>query len=413
MDVVRPRSRWRKPALVFGLVALVAAATTLAFRSGPTAGEVVVPRASVHAEAVARKDFVFQVPVTGALVPDRVEWLSAPNAARVAKIVARPGTAVAADSVVVVLENPELELLALEAEQRAASAESLRVQLEARTETELRSQSAALVSLRADLGDANRHAVASTRLASEGLLGALDLRDAASKHEGLSARVAAEESKLGAIERGRKKQLEAQTSEVQHLREIAAFRKRQLASLEVRAKIDGVVQEVALESGQWVATGALLAKIAGPEKLRAEVRVAEASAKDVQKGARVRFENPVGLVGTVERVDPAVVAGAVKLVVSLTDVPKSARADQAVSGSVEVATVPGALVVSRPVGAHENGPSPVFVLSADGATATRVVPRMGRASPREIQVESGLREGDRVVVSDTTSYEAATVLRIR
>ncbi|MBK8219232.1 MAG: HlyD family efflux transporter periplasmic adaptor subunit [Myxococcales bacterium] len=181
----------------------------------------------------------------------------------------------------------------------------------------------------------------------------------------------------------------------------------------MRAKIDGVVQDVPLESGQWVAMGALIAKIAGPEKLRAEVKVAEASAKDVQKGAPVRFESPPGMLGVVERVDPSVVAGTVKLLVAISNVPPAARADQAVTGSVEIATVPNALVVGRPVSARENGPSPMFVLSADGTSARRAVPRLGRGSPREILVESGLREGDRVVVSDTSPYEAAPLLRIR
>ena len=390
----------------------VVVAVGLVIRAAPARGEVLVEKTSVLAEVVVRKDFVRNVSVTGSLVPDRVEWLSAPTAARVARIAVRPGATVTADTVIVVLENPDLELLALEADQRAASAESARVQLEARTDAELRAQSASLVSLHADLGDARRHAASSERLSHEGLLGDIDRHDALAKSEGLAARVTAEETRKSALDAGRLRQIAAQAAEVARLREISAFRKKQLASLEVRAKIAGIVQDVPLENGQWVAMGALLAKVAGPEKLRGELKVAEASVKDVHKGALVRFESPAGMKGTVERVDPTVVAGTVKLVVSLTNAPPEARADQAVAGSVEIETVPHALVVGRPMGVRENGANAVFVLSPDGKLATRVVARLGRGSPREIEIESGLREGDRVVVSDTTAWDSARTLRI-
>lgn len=413
VDIVRPRPSRRKHALFAALVGLAVVVVATVFRSAPARGELLVEKTSVLTEAVVRKDFVRKVSVTGSLVPDRVEWLSAPTAARIARIVVRPGATVTASTVVVVLENPDLELLALEAEQRAASAESARVQLEARTDAESRAQAASLVSLHADLGDARRHADSSERLSREGLLGDIDRHDAVAKSAGLAARVTAEESRKSALDAGRARQIAAQAAEVARLREIAAFRKKQLASLEVRAKIDGIVQDVPLENGQWVAMGALLAKVAGPEKLRGELKVAEASAKDVRKGALVRFESPAGMTGAVERIDPAVVAGTVKLVVSLANVPPQARADQAVSGNVEIETIPHALVVGRPMGAKESGANELFVMSADGKLAARTVARLGRGSPREIEIESGLREGDRVVVSDTSAWDSARTLRIR
>jgi len=382
-------------------------------RTGTAAAEASVERGSVFTEPVRRGDFVRKVPVSGVLVPEHVEWLSATTPARVAKIAVRAGAPVSEDTIVVVLANPELELAALEAEQRAASAESQRIQLDVRTESERRLQGATLVGLRSQLEDADRHAFSAERLAKEGLLGEIERRDAVSKKGGLTALVAAEEGRKSVLDSGRDRQLGAQSAEVARLREIAAFRKKQLASLEVRAGIRGIVQDVPLETGQWVAAGAVLAKIAEPERLRAEVKVAEASAKDVRKGAKVRFESPAGVEGIVERIDPSASAGTVKVVVSLVSVPKGARADQGVSGNIEIETMTDVVFVARPSGARENAACSVFKLDADGAFATRTPVRLGRGSTREIEVESGLAPGDRVIVSDTSSWDSAKRIRIR
>lgn len=394
--------------------ALVVLAVAVAVRRGSRArGELSIDGAAIATEVVARRDFVLSITTTGILVPERVEWRSAPSAARVVSIAARPGARVSASDTIVVLENPDLELLSLEAEQKAANAESLLAQLVARTDVEARTHAAGLVGLRSELVDADRHAASSDRLAQQGLLGAIELGDARSKHAGIARRVEVEEDTRRALDRHRESQIAAERTEVARLREIAAFRRKQLAALRVTAAIDGVVQDLPLESGQWLAMGALVAKVAVPDALRAEVKVAEASAKDVRRGATVRFVSPPGMIGVVERVDPIVVAGTVKVLVALSHVPPSARADQAVSGAIEVDTVAGALVVGRPASAREDAPCAVFRVSPDGARATKIIARIGRASPREVQIESGLGEGDRIVVSDTAAYDDATTLRIR
>jgi HlyD family secretion protein len=185
-----------------------------------------------------------QVPVQGTLVPEHVQWLSAVSAARVARIVLRAGAVVDPDTVVVALENADLELAALDVERQAATAESALIQLDVRTRAEQKVQEAGLAGLNADLRDAERHATAASRLAPEGLISAMDYRDSQNKAQGLLDRVQIEESRRDVLGSGRGRQLAAQEAEVAHLREIAKFRRRQLAALEIRAGIKGVVQDV-------------------------------------------------------------------------------------------------------------------------------------------------------------------------
>lgn len=417
MDIVRtaqsPLTLGRAAVAAVVAAVLVAVGASVWRSSAPA-----VPtfaRTSAWTDHVRRGDLLRQVPVQGTLVPEHVQWLSATSAARVARIVVRPGAPVEADTVVLVLENAELELAGLEAARQAASAESALIQLDVKTKADEKLALSSLASLHADLRDAERHAVAADRLAPEGLMGALDHGDALGKARGLAERVEAEESRRQVLHDGRGQQLAAQRDEVVRLRDIAAFRQRQLASLEVRAGIRGVVQEVPLENGQWVAVGTVMAKIAEPERLKADVRVPESSAKDVHRGLAVRFEMPSGnFRGQITRVDPSVVAGSVRLEVALEgDLPDGARADQAVTGYVEIEKLDHVLYVARPAGAQDGSTVGVYRLDADGTHASRATARIGRGSAREVEVLGGLADGDEIVVSDTAPWESAETVRLK
>jgi multidrug efflux pump subunit AcrA (membrane-fusion protein) len=374
-----------------------------------------VERSSVWTEQVKRGELVRQVPAQGALVPLHVQWLSAVSAARVAKIMVRPGAHVTADTVVLVLENAELELAALEAERQAASAESSLIQLDVRTQSDERGQDATLAGLKMDVRDAEQRAETAEKLAREGLLGSLDYAGAMNRQKGLAERLETETSKRGILVSGRKREVAAQQAELERLREIAKFRRKQLAALEVKAGIDGIVQDVPLENGQWVAIGTLLAKVAEPDHLKADVRVAEGYAKDVRKGLSVRFESPSGkFSGVIERVDPAVVGGNVRLEVLLDETrPMGARADQAVSGYVEIERLTDVLYVARPASAREESVANVFRIEADHVHATKVAARIGRGSAREVEILGGLAEGDEILVSDTSTLDSANRIKIK
>ncbi len=393
---------------------VVAGLIGTALRSA-TAATPSVERSAVWTERVRRGDLMRQVPVQGTLVPEHVQWLSAVSAARVARIAVRPGAAVEADTVVLVLENAELELAALEAERQAATAQSALIQLDVRTHAEQKLQEASLVGLRSDLRAAEGRATAADRLAPEGLMNELDHRDALNKVKGLADRADAEEGRATVLTAGRGRQISAQRAEIQRLQDIAKFRRRQLAALEVRAGIHGIVQDIPLENGQWVAIGTVLAKIAEPDRLKAEVRVAEGSARDVHRGLPVRFEAPSGNYrGHIERVDPAVVGGNVRVEVTLdASLPVGARADQAVSGFVEIEKLNNVLFVARPAGVQDETTTALFRLDANHVDASRVTARLGRGSAREVEIAAGLAEGDEIVVSDISAWETSERIRLK
>ncbi len=415
MDLARQGPRKRRRAVVLGALGAAGVALALTFWRAPLAAAPAIDKSSIWIERVRRGDLLRQVPVQGTLVPERVQWLSAAQAAHVAEILLRPGAQVEPDSVVVVLENVELELAALEAERQAASAASALIQLDVRTEAEEKAELALLGGLRAELESAERHAASAEQLARQALISDAEHKDSLSTKAGLAARVGAAEQRHHVLLSGRHRQLEAQRAELLHLREIANFRRRQLAGLEVRAGIRGVVQEVPLERGQWVAIGALLAKIAEPGHLKADVKVAEANARDVYRGMPVRFDSPAGnFRGHVERVDPAVVAGSVRLEVLLDEaLPSGARTDQAVFGYVELEQLKDVLYVARPAGVQEGAPAGLYRLDPDHTHATRITAQLGRGSAKEVEIKTGLSEGEEIVVSDVSSFEMAPRIQLK
>jgi multidrug efflux pump subunit AcrA (membrane-fusion protein) len=389
--------------------AATAAVLVAAAVHSPSAGAASVPRASIWTETVRKGSFLRQVPVRGTLVSERVQWLSATSEARVAKIAARPGAAVRADTVIIVLENAELELASLEAERQAASAESTLLELDVNTDAEMGLREAHLARLRSDADEARRRATAAGELASAGLMPELDHQSARSKATGVSDQLSREETLRTVLESGRGRQLAARRAEVRRLRAIADFHRQQRAALQVRAGLDGVVQDISLEAGMWVPRGTVLARIAEPGRLKAKVKVAEGDAREIQPGLRVRFEGTMGeLLGRVKRIDPAVSGGEVELDVMLEGAPPpGARPDQALTGHIEIERLENVTFVARPAGVRERSSASVFRLGPDRRYAERRRVEFGRGSSIQIEVLAGLSPGDEIVVSETSSWPAS------
>ncbi|HTL32793.1 MAG TPA: HlyD family efflux transporter periplasmic adaptor subunit, partial [Kofleriaceae bacterium] len=180
----------------------------------------------------------------------------------------------------------------------------------------------------------------------------------------------------------------------------------------VRAGQAGTVQQVAVEVGQSVAMGANLAKVVVPDKLQARLRIPEASMEDVSPGLHATIDTRNGIVnGEVVRIDPAAQNGSVLVDVRLTDaLPKGVRVDQNVDGVIELARTGDVLHVPRPAIGEAHSTASVFTLS--GGEAHRITVKFGRASVKDIEIVSGLREGDQIVLSDMSRWDGHDVLRI-
>lgn len=399
-----PQRRRLTPAIAVGvLLALSGVAWGIA-RLEPGAPS--VAREALYLDEVRHGNLERKVRGAGQLQPREARWLATRVEARVEQVVVRPGEKVDADRVIVELSNPEVQRAADAAvlEVAAARAELAAAKLD--LESQRLDRRAALAAVRAEAEAARLQALAEQRAFAAGAVSELQYARSRIQAEQLAERVGIEQQRVAALEEAVKAQLEARTARVRQLERGAQERQLAAASLRVRAGMDGVVQSVPVQEGEQLAAGANVARVARPDLLYAELRVPEGEARDLAAGLPATIDTRERLVrGHVERVDPAVVGGAVRVEVAFDEpLPLSARVDLSVDGTVSIETLPDVTFVGRPVGAQPDSEGTVFRVKPGSNVAERITVRFGKASVNQIEVVEGLEPGDVVALADTTQW---------
>lgn len=406
MDVPRPKTTNRRTLYLSiggGLVVLLA--TIGLARMKPAAPS--VERQSVLMDAVKRGPMVFEVRGTGTLVPVDIRMITAQTPCRVERIRVYPGTAVKADTVIAELSSPELQQAAQDAlwQYRKAEADYEMNRLGQRT---------TVAGARSQAQAAEVRYKAMERLGKEGLQSSMEVLTAKVDSEERTGRLASEEARMKMYENHGGKVAPAR-AELERARALWQLKQEQVAALQLRAGMDGVLQELPLQVGQQLAPGAELAKVARPLPLKAALKVSETQAKDIVIGQPVSIDTRNGIVkGRVIRIDPAVQNGTVTVDASLEgELPKGLRPDLSVEGVIELDRVSSALFVGRPVQAQAHAGLSVFKVLPGGSEAIRVKVQLGRGSVSTIEVLDGLREGDQIILSDTSTYDNSDRLRLK
>jgi HlyD family secretion protein len=408
MDIVRPSVR-RLPVknLVIltaaGLVVLVAA--VIFTRMRPAAAP--VEKASVVIDTVRRGAMTREVRGTGTLVPETIRWISAATEARVERVTAQAGTIVTADTVIMELSDPQQQQAARDAEWQLRAAEAELLSTQAQLETERLDRESAAAELNAEAEQARLRAAADAELQRNGLVANITRQLSQTTADQYKRRVQLADERLRATHASQGARLAGLRAQVEQRRALYDLRRQQTAALTVRAGIDGVLQQVTAQAGQRVSAGANLARVAQPDKLKAEIRIAETQAKDIAVGQHAKIDTRNGIVdAVVARVDPAVREGTVTVDLRIdAPLPAGARPDLSVDATVQLDRIADAVYVSRPVGTAEGAAGSVFRLVDAGAAAEKVNVQFGRASATTIEIRSGLQPGDQVIVSDSSPFD--------
>ena len=416
MDIARPdllRKRKIRRNLYAGVAAVVVVLITVGVsRLEPAAPR--VDRDTVYLDTVQRGPMVRQVRGTGTLVPEAIRWIPATTEGTVERIVIRPGAVVTPDTVIVELRNPELEQTAIEAKLQLDAGEARYRNRVVELDSQQLSQRAALATVEAELTQARLQLEADQELAKRGLVSDLTLRQSEARAHELETRYELEQERLQIETESVEAQLAVEQADVDSLKTLWRLRLDQVADLKVRAGITGVLQQVPLDEGQRVTTGTNLARVGDPSVLKAELRIAETQAKDIQIGQPASIDTRNGIIpGHVVRIDPAVENGTVTVDVTLHGpLPKGARPDLTVDGTIELERLDDVIYVGRPVFGQEDSVVSLFRLDVEGDEARRVTVGLGRASVNTIEVREGLQPGDRVVLSDMSAWDAFDRVRL-
>ena len=417
VDIQRPdlarKRKMRRMAYTSVAVVAVALITVGVSRLQPAAPS--VDRAVVYMDTVQRGSMLRQVRGTGTLVPEDIRWIPALTEGRVERIILRPGVTVEPDTVILELSNPELEQQLAEAELLLRAAEADYENLKVGLDSEMLTQRAGAAGVQAEFQQARLQAEADTQLAADGLTSDLIMKISVSRAEELENRTQIEQERLQITSLSAAAQLVAQRARVEQARSTYELRRGQVDRLRVRAGDAGVLQIVPVEVGQSVAPGDNLARVADPTNLKAELRIAETQAKDIQIGQVARVDTRNGVItGRVARIDPAVQNGTVTVDVTLEgELPRGARPDLTVDGTVELERLADILYVGRPAFGQEDSTIGLFRVVNEDGDADRVAVRLGRSSVNTIEILEGLNEGDQVVLSDMSAWDAFDRVRLR
>jgi HlyD family secretion protein len=418
MDIQRPESVMRQKKLrrlLYGGAVVVAVVAVSVGLSQLKPAAPTVDKSTIWVDTVKRGPMVRQVRGLGTLVPEDIRWIPAQTDVRVDEIVLRPGALVQPDSIILKLSNPELEQSMEDATLQRKAGEAELNNTKARLESDLLNQRAAAATVFSDYEQAKLDLEKKQLLNKDGLVSDMDLKVAQYRAHELEARNQIEVERVETFKKAEQAQVAVQVARVDELRAVEALRRKQMDALNLRAGIKGVLELVPVDVGQRYPAGTNLARVADPTRLKAQIRIAETQAKDVQIGQKAEVDTRNGIVqGRVSRVDPSVVNGTVTVdVVFNGPLPEGARADLTVDGTIELERMADVIYVGRPAFGQELSTVGLFKLIDNGQEASRVQVKLGRSSVNTIEILGGLQPGDQVILSDMSQWDRFDRIRLR
>jgi HlyD family secretion protein len=376
-----------------------------------------VEKSTVWMDTVKRGPMLRQVRGPGSLVVESsgIRVLSAQTDGRVERLLLEPGALVQPDTVILEMSNPELQRDALDAEQALKAGQAELTNTRVKVQRETLDQKASAASVESDFHQAELQAQTNEGLYKEGIVASLTLKLSQVRAEELKTRNALEHERMAIAEDSAKAQIEAAEAHFQQLKVQADLTRSQMDGLKVRAGIPGVLQEIPIQVGQRVTPGTMLAKVVQPNKLKAQLKIAETQAKDIAIGQPAAIDTRNGIVpGKVSRVDPSSQNGTVTVDVALEgELPLGARPDLSVDGTIELDRLKDVLYVGRPAFGQEKSLVGLFRLNEDGDEAVRVKVKLGKSSVNTVEILEGLKPGDRVILSDMSAWDAHDRVRLK
>lgn len=414
MDVARaPRKKTgRNVGIAVGVVAVAAATVALA-QLKPAAPS--IDFATILTDSVKQGDLTREVRGPGTLVPERIRWITAQASARVERLVVQSGQKVTPGMLLLVMSSPDMQIQTMQADQQVREAERDLLNLRSTLRQQQLAQEGSVASVNTMLIKARQKAAEADTLLLRKMIATADAVGAKADAAELTTRYRIEQDKLTLINNTIESQIAVQGEQVKQLKAIANERHGRLESLQVSAPEEGVLQELTLQVGQFVPEGQTLAKVVQPGNLKAVLRIPESQAKDVHIGQSASIDTRNGLIpGTVSRMDPSAVGGSVTIDVRLNGaLPAGAVPDLSVDGTIQIEQLKNILFTGRPAAGSGTGAVGLFKLTPDEKEAERVQVVLGRSSVNAVEIVSGLKVGDKVILSDMTAQDNFDRVRIK
>lgn len=412
MDIVRPEVKRKKQirrAMYIGAAVIVAVVITGALSKLKPAAPG-VDKATVWPGTVTRGGLLIDVRGLGTLVPETIHVISAPVDGTVTQRYLLPGTPVHAGTVILDMTNPLLQQEVVDAQYQLRGAQANYEQTKALLENQLMDKRTTAAGISSQYRTAQLEKEKQEKLFADGIAADIDVKKARVAEEELAKENDLAQKEVETFQNSMQSQLAVQEAAIEQKKALYNLYSTQMNELHVRPGIDGMFQELDVDVGQRVAQGTALAKVTLPSQLKAQLKIAETQAKDIQLNQKASIDTHNGIIpGHVMRIDPSVVNGTRTVDVKLDGpLPEGAVPDLSVEGTVEIEHLPDVLHVGRAVHAEPNSTIGLFKVIgpwSDAKEAVRVQVELGKTSVSDVQIIKGLQVGDTVILSDMSAYD--------
>jgi len=416
MDVKRDPAilkRKQRNRLIGGVIAVAAVIGLTVAVSQLQPAAPTVAGSAVYTGTVKRGPMVREVRGAGTLVPEDIRWISTTATGKVEKLVLRAGAKVTPGTVILELSNPDIKQQVSDAELAWKAAVAQLENAKANQATSRMSQENAASDAQSAYLVAQSDLEANKILNGQGIVADQQIKVKQQTVDSAKNRLELAKKQLQMLLETEKSQLAPQEAAVSSARARYDQLSRQLSDLSVRSNMSGLLQAVPVEVGQQVGPGTNLARVSDPTRLKAEVRISETQTRDLAIGQLAKIDTRNGVIkGHVTRIDPASAGGTVGVDVTLDEaLPLGARPDQSVDGVIELQRLENVLFVESPTFGQENSTVMLFKFTTP-TEAERTAVKLGRRSVSFVEVVDGLKEGDRVILSDMQQYDGHQRLRI-
>ncbi len=409
MDIQRPdqSKKRRRNRILYSIAAVVVLAAISLAVSRLQPAPPTVDKGTVYIGTVHRGNMLRQVRGLGTLVPEEISWIPAQSAGRIEKRLVLPGTAVQANTVLLVMSNPSLIQQALSAKYAYKAAQANYNNLKAQLDAQVMAQRATLAQAVSSLRQSQVQLNSDRALAKKGLVSQVDFQVSEAKNQGLATDAEMEQQRLVADRNSEQAQLAASQTKIAQAQAEYDLQRSLVEDLNVRAGIAGVLQDLPVQVGQQVHAGDVLAKVAVPQKLKAQLQIDQTDAKDIALGQPAKIDTHNGIIpGRVTRIDPAVQNGTVTVDCALLGpLPPGARPDLSVEGTIQLQLLKNVIYVGRPAFGQANSQITLYRLVDGGRQAVQTKVDVGQTSVNDIQILRGLQPGEQVILSDMSAYE--------
>jgi HlyD family secretion protein len=348
----------------------------------------------------------------GIVIPVHEELVSSPIQTRVAKVHAKLGQQVQADELLLELDNRSIVLAIDALKEQLAQQENRILALTLELDQKRKQLTSAIELLELDLEASRVRLSRNQTLRKAGGVSAEDLLTAELNVKRNEIQLRQNREQIEDSKRTTSTSIEGARLQKNILQKQLQEQQQLLAQTQVRAPFAGMLTWLLADEGASVATGQLVAKVSELNNYKVEASLSDFHARALNAGQKVLVEQGnVKLNGEVQTVLPEIQNGTVKLLVTLAEPHHNIlRNKLRVEVNIITEQKQNTLLADNGPAFNGRGPQDIFVVRDGVARKTTI--NIGASDGKAVEILSGVRAGDHLIISDTSRYKDRDSVRV-